>query len=146
MDEMGEDAAEKNLFAASLVVAQGLTQKSYLAGMQQFVDLANAQDYQLEKMLANLGNNQLPLSSLRNELGKLFNPYMKELNSGLWDQLQNRNQVTEAFAGESDALAIKYDVLNGKPINDWNFMERMFNMVSPVALNNTYTPGREFSL
>ena len=68
---------------------------------------------------------------------------MNDLNSGLWDQLQNRNQLSEAFAGD-DALAIKYDVLNGKPINDWNFMERMFNMVSPIALNNTYTPGREF--
>jgi hypothetical protein len=143
MNEMGEETAEKNLLSASLVVAQGLTQKSYLAGMQQFVDLANAQDYQIEKMLANLGNNQLPLSSLRNELGKLFTPYMKELNSGLWDQLQNRNQLSEAMAGDN-ALAVKYDVLNGKPINDWNFMERMFNMVSPIALNNTYTPGREF--
>ena len=83
MDEMGEEAAEKNLFKAAMVVSQGLTQKSYLAGIQQFVDLSNAQDYQLEKMVANLTNNQLPLSSLRNELGKLFNPYMKELNSGL---------------------------------------------------------------
>ena len=48
----------------SMVMAQGLTQKSYLAGMQQFVDLANASDYQVEKMLSNLANNQLPLSSL----------------------------------------------------------------------------------
>ena len=137
-----DSVAEKNLFALSMVVAQGLTQKSYLNGMQQFVDLANASDYQVEKMLANLANNQLPLSSARNELGKLFNPYMKELNSGAFQQLRNRNQLTEFLAGD-EGLPIKYDMLTGKPVREYDFMTRMFNMFSPVHFNLDYAPGKQ---
>ena len=140
---MGPEWAEKNLFKAGLVLAQGMTQKSYLAGMQQFVDLASAEPGQLNKMLATLANNQVPLSSLRNELGKVFNPYMKELNAGFGESIRNRNQLTELLAGDN-ALPIKYDILTGKPINDSNFWTRSFNAISPVQFNLDYSDGKKF--
>ena len=139
---MGPEWAEKNLFKMGLVMAQGMTQKSYLAGMQQFVDLASAEPGQMSKMLANLANNQVPLSSLRNELGKVFNPYMKELNAGFTESIRNRNQITELLAGDG-ALPIKYDILTGKPINNSSFMTRMFNAVSPVQFNLDYSDGKK---
>ena len=33
-------------------------------------------------------------------------------------------------------------MLNGKPINDWDFMTRAFNAVSPISLNLDQSPGR----
>ena len=119
---------------------QGVTSKSYLAGLQQFVDLVSMQPGQMEKMGASLVNNQIPLSSLRNELGKVLNPYMKELNAGFLDSIRNRNQITEGLAG--NPLPTKYSFLDGSPINPWSFPTRIFNAFSPVQFNLSYSPGQ----
>ena len=137
---MGPEWTEKSLFKTALVMTQGVTSKSYLAGLQQFVDLVSMQPGQMEKMGASLINNQVPLSSLRNELGKVFNPYMKELNAGFGDSIRNRNQITEGLT--SDPLPTKYDFLTGQPINNWSFPTRIFNAVSPVQFNLDYSPGK----
>ena len=108
--------------------------------MSQAAELFNGNFDQVGKVAANLMNNQIPMGGLRNELGKLFNPYMKELNGELMESLRNRNQLTEMFAAEP--LPIKYDILSGKPIKDHSFATRMFNMFSPVQLNLDNSPGR----
>ena len=79
---MGEEWTEKNLGKISLVVAQAITSKSYLAGIQSFVDYLVV-DPDKDRIVAGLANNTVPLAGLRNELGKLFTPYMREINSGI---------------------------------------------------------------
>ena len=103
---MGEEWTEKQLLKMSLLLAQGVTSKSYLAGMQQFVDLLGGRPGQAERILANIANNQIPLAGLRNELGKLFTPYTRELGSGIDQSIRNRNLLTEKLA--SDPLPTKY--------------------------------------
>ena len=142
MNQMGPEWTEKQYRKLAVVVMQGLSQKSYLASIQQFVDLFAGREGQMERILASLANNSLPLSSLRNELGKLFNPYMKELNAGIGDSIRNRNLYMEGLAGEG-AVPIKYDMLTGKPIRDWDFPTRMFNAVSPFNISLDYSPGRK---
>ena len=96
----------------------------------------------LSKSGANILNNSIPLAGMRNEFGKWANPYMKELNSDIWDSLRNRNQGSEFLAGGS-SLPIKHDILNGKPINNWGIFGRSFNAVSPVTMDiRRDTPGR----
>ena len=136
MDLMGEEWAEDNFMKLSMAIAGTITSKSYLAGMQQFVDLFSGKPGQQNRIIASLINNQLPLSSLRNEIGKVLNPYTKELGSDIFSSIANRNQF-------ASSLPVKYDILTGKPIKDHNFMVRMFNMVSPVNFNLDYSPGRE---
>jgi len=140
MELMGPEWAEDRLQRVAMVLAQGTVKKSYLAGLSQVAELFNGNFDQAGKVAANLMNNQIPMGGLRNELGKLFNPYMKELNGELVESLRNRNQLTEFLA--PDPLPIKYDILNGEPIKDHNFMTRMFNMFSPVQLNLENSPGR----
>ena len=137
---MGSEWTENQLQKVSLVVMQAISSKSYFAGMQQFVDLVAGKPGQQNRILASIMNNQIPMSGLRNEIGKLFNPYMKELNSGIGDALRNRNLISEYLPG--DDLPIKYDILNGKPLKDWDFMTRMFNAFSPIALSLDESPGR----
>ena len=139
---MGEEWTEDNLQKLAVVVAQGVSSKSYLAGMQQFVDLFAGQPGQMERIIGGLLNNTIPMSSMRNELGKLFNPHMKELSSGIGDAIRNRNLITEGLAVEE--IPTKYDMLNGKPIRDWDFPTRMFNMFSPVHFNLDQGIGRKF--
>ncbi len=138
---MGSEWTEKELLKTSLVLAQGIASKSYLAGMQQFVDLVAGRPGQAERILAGLMNNQIPLAGLRNELGKLFLPYTRELGSGIDIALRNRNLISEYLPGED--LPIKYDMLNGRPIKDHDFMTRMFNLFSPIPLNLDQSTGRK---
>ena len=138
---MGEEWATDNFQKLSLVIAQGITSKSYMAGLQQFIELFSGRPGQINRMIAQLANNTLPLSSFRNELGKVFTPYTRELGSDIESSIRNRNLITELFAAEP--LAIKYDMLTGQPIKDHDFVTRMFNAFSPVQLNMDYSPGRK---
>ena len=62
---------------------QAVKSNPRLQGMGDIVDLLSGAPGKQEKILAGLMNNTMPLpSGLRNDLGKLFNPYMKELNNG----------------------------------------------------------------
>ena len=60
---------------------------------------------------------------------------MKEVNSGLWESIYNRN-------GGLGVLPKKYDLLNGKPLRDWNIFEAFYDAVSPIPLRNESGPGR----
>ena len=139
---MGEEWTENELGKISLVVAQAITSKSYLAGIQSFVDLFAGRPGQTGRIVSGLINNQVPLAGIRNDLGKLFTPYMREINSGVFQSIRNRNLLTENLA--YNQLPIKYDMLNGRPLKDWDFMTRLYNAVSPVSLNLDQSPGREF--
>ena len=138
---MGEEWAEDNLQKLAVVIAQGITSKSYMAGLTQFVDLFAGQPGQLNRIAASLVNNTVPLSSLRNELGKIFTPYTRELGSDIASSIRNRNLISEAIA--ANPLPIKYDMLTGAPIKDHDFITRMFNAVSPVQINMDYSPGKQ---
>ena len=141
MNQMGPEWTEQQYRKLAVVIMQGLSSKSYLASIQQFVDLFAGREGQMERILASLMNNAVPLSSLRNELGKVFNPYMKELNSGILQSFRNRNLYFEGFA--ADPVPVKYDLLTGRPIKDWDFPTRMFNAVSPFNISMDFSPGRK---
>tara|TARA_R100000808_G_scaffold2180_1_gene9140 strand:+ start:1368 stop:6041 length:4674 start_codon:yes stop_codon:yes gene_type:complete len=146
MELMGSEWAEKRLQAAAFVIGRGLTGKTYMSGLDQMMQIAQMKPGALEKGVGNIMNNSIPLAGMRNEFGKWANPHMKELNSSMWDSIRNRNQATEFLAGEG-ALPAKSDLLNGKPIKNWNIISRSFNAVSPVSLDiRNDTPGRRLLL
>ena len=58
------------------------------------------------------------------------------------DAIRNRNLFMEGLAGEN-ALPTKYDILTGRPINDWDVATRMLNAISPVQFNLDQAPGRK---
>ena len=138
---MGEEWTENQFQKLALVVAQGAASKSYLQGIQQFVDLFAGRPGQQNRIIAGLMNNVVPMAGLRNELGKLFNPHMKELGSGIGDAIRNRNLISEQIA--IDPIPTKFDMLNGRPIRDYDFSTRMWNMFIPVQLNLDQGPGRK---
>ena len=139
---MGDQWVEKGLLAHSLIIAKGLVTKTYLQGINQLVDLFGNNPKSMQKIAASLMNNTVPLAGLRNELGRVITPYQRELDSGFWDSIRNRNLFMEQVAGE-DELPIKYDILNGQPIKNWNPATRMFNAISPIQLNFDQSPGRQ---
>ena len=67
---------------------------------------------------------------------------MREINSGVYQSIRNRNLITENLAEKQ--LPLKYDMLNGKPLKDWDFLTRAYNAVSPITLNLEQSEGRNF--
>ena len=102
---MGEEWAEDRLLKLAMAMGSTVTSKSYLAGMQSFVDLFSGQPGQSNRIIASLMNNTVPLSGLRNEIGKVLTPYTRELGSDLQSSIRNRNLITENIA--ADPLPIK---------------------------------------
>ena len=75
---MGEEWAEDRLSKLAMALAGTVTSKSYLAGLQSFVDLfSGKKPGQQQRIIASLMNNTIPLSSLRNEIGKVLTPYTR---------------------------------------------------------------------
>lgn len=139
---MGNDEVEKHLLAQAIIMSKGLISKTYLQGFQQLVDLFGNDPKRLPKFIASLANNTMPLSSLRNEIGRIITPYQRELQSGLEDSIRNRNLFFEQAT--TDPLPIKYDIMTGDPIKNWNPMTRIFNAISPINFNFDQSVGRKF--
>ena len=112
---MGEEWAEDRLSKLAMALAGTVTSKSYLAGLQSFVDLFSGKPGQQQRIIASLMNNTIPLSSLRNEIGKVLTPYTRELGSDIQSSIRNRNLLTENIA--SDPLPIKYDILTSRDVD-----------------------------
>ena len=145
MELMGSDWAEQRLQAVAFVIGRGLTGKTYMSGLDQLMQVMQLKPGALNKSAANILNNSIPLAGMRNEFGKWINPHMKELDSDMWSSIRNRNQASEFLA--QDPLPNKSDLLNGKPINNWNIIGRSFNAVSPIQLDiRNDTPGRKLLL
>jgi hypothetical protein len=97
------------------------------------------------RAIGSIMNNIVPMSSLRNEFGRIINPYMRELNADIFESIRNRNLASEYLA--ADPLPLKYDMLTGKPLNNWNFLQRAWNAVTPFQVNfDDNSPGRRLLL
>jgi len=148
MKLMGPEWGTQKLQLLAQGIATGFVSKSYLQGVTDLADwLSGEPGAGAGRIAGNIMNSYafFPLGSgLRNDIGKLLNPYMRELNKSIFDSIRNRNLAMEGFGvkGVTGKLPIKYDMLNGRPIRDWNFIESIFNAVSPITLSLQQSPGR----
>ena len=140
MKLMGPEWAEMNFARAALLVGQGATSKTYMQGLSQLVDLMSGEAHQWQKIVGGIANNTLPLGGLRNEIGKVLNPGMRELSSHIGDAVRNRNLLFEYGPGAD--LPKKYDMLNGSVINDWWFPHQLWQSTIPIGLQSAQGPGR----
>ena len=141
---LGDKYVERGLLSAALAISKGMVSKVYLQGLTGLTDLFGDNPKKLERIGANIANGFFPSSTLRNDIGKVINPFMKELNSDFEDTLRNKNQLFEYMADEEDRIPVKHDILTGRPINDHDFPTRLFNFISPVQLNFDQSVGRKF--
>ena len=127
---MGEEWTEDQFQKTSLIIAQAVTSKSYLAGFSIWVDAFGGQPGKVGQIGSSLLNNQVPLAGLRNDIGNLFTPYTRELSSSVWDAIRNRNKLTENITNEP--LPIKYSILDDEPVKDWKFLTRLAGVFNPM--------------
>ena len=131
---MGEKWGENNWATIAHAVGQTATDKFAMSNLADFADIFNNPQRFLERGIGQIANNQVPLAGLRNQLGQVLVPGQAEVDSGIVDSIRNRNKSTELLAGEQ-ALPPKWDLLEHRPLKNWNFWQRALDAVNPVGLS-----------
>ena len=86
-------------------------------------------------------NDLVPLGGMRNELGKILFPELRQIRSELQEHLRNRNAYLDAVDPER-ALDKVVDPIDGKEIgSEDNWFLRVFNR-GPVKVHSR--PSKEF--
>ena len=140
---MGEQFTEDRLGQLQYLIAANVTNKTFLAGLMNLGDLMSGKGQSPGAVAANLVNNQIPLSSLRNEIGKAFNPGMRELEGSFKEQIRNRNLWAEFMVGKDGRLPYRYDIFTGEPLSDWDPMTNMINRLLPFRISKIGSQARE---
>jgi hypothetical protein len=139
---MGDEWTSNNFGKVSYLLQANIVNKSFLAGLLQLSDLLTSQGADAPRVAANFVNNQIPLGSMRNEIGKLISPGMRELETGFWQSVGNRNLWADVVT-PGEMLPYRYDILDGSKLKDWNPIVRLVNAVLPISLNVGTNETRE---
>lgn len=134
--KLSETGAENAWRKVGYLVAMNLTNKSFLAGLQPLTEVLAFDGARSEVWAANLTNNFIPFSGIRNEIANVLNPGLRELENDFIQTIMNRNPIARGF------LARKRDPMNGQVIRDWDFPTRLWNSISPIQLSDADTPTR----
>ena len=142
---MGEKWGENQWATIAHSIAATATSKLAVSNLGDFASLFSQPEKFLERTAGNILNNQVPLAGMRNELGNILTPYQAEINSGILDSIRNRNKASEYLTAPENRLPPKWDLLEHRPLKNWNFFQRALNAVNPLGLrvDEKKSPGRQ---
>ncbi len=125
------------------ILAGSLTNRTILAQLEPMFDVLQGNGSAASRWSSSMLNNFVPMGSLRNELGKLMYPQLRQLRSEFENNLRNRNAWLDAFDPER-ALPPLVDPIDGKPVGfQENFFIRLFNM-GPIKIHDKPSKERQF--
>ena len=134
-----EDIREKLTF----VLGAALTNRSVLAQLEPMFDVLQGNGAAANRWATSFGNNFVPLGSLRNELGKLMYPGLRQIRADLNENLRNRNAWLDVFDPER-ALPNVVDPIDGKDIGkEDNWFIRAWNR-GPMKVTSQPSKERQF--
>lgn len=143
-DTLDEFSAEQLLRKATFVLAGSLTNRSMFAGLEPMFDmLAVGNPGAWRRWFASFGSSLVPYSGLRNQMGKMLSPGVKELDTDLNDAIQNRNRFMDV-ANPSGRLPQQFDWIDGRPVGDYGFWTNLWNSTMPMKVAEGLSPEREF--
>lgn len=128
---LGESWTENQLQKAAFLIAQNVTNKSFLAGLQDMMEVMSLNPDRNKIWIGNMINNHIPFAGIRNEIANVFNPGMREVEKEVWDTIRNRNPILRG------QLSQKFDVLNGEPLRMYDFPTRLLNSISPIQISTS---------
>jgi len=134
-----EDIREKLTF----VLGAALTNRSVLSQLEPMFDVLQGNGAAASRWATSFGNNFAPLGSLRNELGKVMYPELRQIRSELNDHLRNRNAWLDAFDPERSLTSV-VDPIDGQEIGkEDNWFLRVWNR-GPVKVTSRPSKERQF--
>jgi len=143
-DTIDEPSWTSLMNKAGFVLGANLTNKSFLAGLEPMNDVLSGNPAAAARWGASFGSSLIPLSGFRNELGRLMQPELRELNQELFQLFKNRNRFLDTFNPNS-ALPTAYDWIDGKPVGyTENFFNRFWNAYMPMKVADGLSEERQF--
>ena len=134
-----EDLYNKLMF----VLGSAITNRSVLSQLEPLHDVLQGNGAAAMRFATSFGNNMVPLGSLRNEIGKILYPGLREIRNELTEQLRNRNAWLDTFDPQR-SLPPLVDPVDGTPIGyQENWFIRMFNM-GPIEITEQPSKERQF--
>ena len=125
------------------VLGAAITNRSILSQLEPLYDVMQGNGAAASRWASNFGNNLVPLGSLRNELGKLLYPGLRQIRAELDENLRNRNAWLDAFDPER-GLSRVVDPIDGKEVgNEDNWFIRVFNL-GPAKIHSLPSKERQF--
>jgi hypothetical protein len=135
-----EDLYSKLAFAFSM----NITNKSFLSGLTPMTDMLAGNEAGFQRFVANQVNNMLPYAGLRNQLGQLMYPGLREVDNEFHQQLvRNRNAWVDLI-DPAGALPYARDFIDGSRIRDYEPMTNIMNNLLPFKTNPSAEPYRKW--
>lgn len=134
-----EDLFRKLSFAFSM----NITNKSFLQGLTPLNDMLAGDEAGFNRFMATQANNLVPYASLRNQLGQLMFPGLREVDNEFQQLVRNRNAWLDALSPET-ALPYARDFIDGSRIRDYDPMTRILNTALPFKTNPSVEPYRQW--
>ena len=127
----------------SFLLGSAITNRSILSQLEPLHDVLQGNGAAATRFAASFGNNTVPLGSLRNEIGKILYPGLRQIRSELGEALRNRNAFLDAVDPER-ALPPLVDPIDGNPVGyQENWFIRVFNR-GPIKIHDKPSKERQF--
>ena len=125
---------------AGFLLGANLTNKTFLAGLEPMFDVLSGNPAAMSRWTSSFGSGLLPGSGLRNELGRLLTPQLKEVEQDLLSLTANRNAISK------DMLPDKHDWIDGGLVKEPDsFLARLWNTYSPAFKSSgKISPEKQF--
>ena len=142
-DMLGESATEHFFEKASFILAASLTDQAGISALRPLVELFSGNKQAMTRFVAGQVNSLGPLGGARNELGRILDGGLKELNNDIIEHIANRNQVAGVI-DNSNRLPTVISPVSGEAPNKYNMLQRIFNVYSPIKIHPSMTKEEEF--
>ena len=142
-DMLGESATEHFIPKAAFILGASLTDQAGISALRPLVELMSGNKQEMTRFVAGQVNSLGPLGGARNELGRILDGGLKELNNDIIEHMANRNQVAGVF-DSSNRLPTVISPVSGEAPNKYNMLQRIYNTYSPLKVHPSMTKEEEF--
>jgi hypothetical protein len=142
-DSLSSGIQEDLFNKLTFVLGSAVTNRSVLSQLEPMFDVLQGNGAAASRWATSFGNNFAPLGSLRNEIGKIMYPQLRQIRSELKDHLRNRNAWLDSFDPER-ALPSVVDPIDGQEIGkEDNWFLRVWNR-GPLKITSRPSKERQF--
>ena len=142
-DMLGEAATQNFFEKASFVLAAALTDNAGLSALRPLVEVASGNEFAANRWAAGQINSLAPLAGARNELGKVLDGGLKDLNNDIVEILADRNRAV-GLVDETNRLPTIVSPVSGEAPNKYSFLQRVYNAYSPMKIHPAMTKEEKF--
>lgn len=124
-------------------VALNVTNKSWTQGLASFLDVTSGDGSAFNRFVATTGNALIPFAGARGQVGRIYDPALREVEDDIGQLMRNRNSLFDILDPNSK-LPYARDIMDGSILNNHNLLVRLLNNSTPIKVNtDKMTPGRQ---